>query len=455
MKMTPQMNLQKKQKNSFLRTLVISSSFVAAFFVFIVSPVFAQDLSGAVGVRRAQLEAELEQLEEEIAGFQSIVNTKQNEAVSLERDIAILDAQIKKTQLQIQSLQTLINKLTFEIRSKETSIDNIGETIEKQKQSLGASLRKLREYDDISIIEAMLANEQLSDFFGDVDSFDVVQNALHEQFAELRSFREEEATLREQFIVERQEQTEARGLLVLERSALEERENERQAILRETRGVEELYRQYVQNKQQDAATIRSQLFLLQGSPAISFEEALRYAERAQKQTGIRPAFLLGLIEQESRIGANIGQCNLPEDPPQYKWSQIMKPSRDIQPYLDITERLGLDPNLMPLSCPQAGGWGGAMGPAQFIPSTWALYEDRIARMTGHNPPNPWDPEDAFMASALFLTDLGADSIAGEREAAGRYFAGYRWDGALGRAYSNQVLERAYKYQQQVDFLASL
>lgn len=417
--------------------------------------VVAQELADAVGTRRAQLEAELEQLEKEISGFQAVVEQKQGEASSLERDIAILDAQIGKTRSQIQSLQTLINKLSFEIRNKEVSIADIGGTISNQKKSLAASLRQLREYDDLSIIEIMFSHEQLSDFFTDIDSFDVVQGAVKEQFSELRSFREEEQTLKEEFTVEREEQIEARALVLLEKSTLEEKEQERQNILRETRGVESLYKQYAANKQQSAATIRSQLFLLQGSPAISFEEAVRHAELAQKRTGIRPAFLLGLIEQESRIGANIGQCNLPEDPPKYKWYSIMKPTRDIEPYKEITASLGLDPELMPLSCPQGGGWGGAMGPAQFIPSTWKLYINRLAKTTGHNPPNPWEPSDAFMASALFLTDLGADSIAGEREAAGRYFAGYRWAGSLGSAYSSQVLERAYKYQQQIDFLKSL
>lgn len=446
---------KRSQKNNYIwqfAAIILGSVMLLGVFG---PTVFAQELAGAVNARRAQLEAELAQLEQEISGFQDVVRQKQGEASSLERDIAILDAQIGKTRSQIQSLQTLINKLSFEIRNKEVSIADIGGTISNQKKSLAASLRQLREYDDLSIIEIMFSHEQLSEFFTDIDSFDVVQGAVKKQFAELRSFREEEEDLKEQFTLERREQVEARALVLLEKSALEEREQERQNILRETRGVESLYKQYAANKQQSAATIRSQLFLLQGSPAISFEEAMRHAELAAKRTGIRPAFLLGLIEQESRIGANIGQCNLPEDPPQYKWYSIMKPSRDIEPYKEITASLGLDPELMPLSCPQGGGWGGAMGPAQFIPSTWKLYINRLTKTTGNSPPNPWNPSDAFMASALFLTDLGADEVSGEREAAGRYFAGYRWAGSLGSAYSSQVLERAYKYQQQIDFLESL
>lgn len=96
-----------------------------------------------------------------------------------------------------------------------------------------------------------------------------------------------------------------------------------------------------------------------------------------------------------------------------------------------------------------------MGPAQFIPSTWVLYEERISRATGHNPPNPWDPYDAFMASAILLMDNGADALTAkaERLAALRYLAG--WTNATKKAYAfygDDVMELSEKYQRQIDIL---
>ncbi|HEY4486534.1 MAG TPA: hypothetical protein VJB70_02275, partial [Candidatus Paceibacterota bacterium] len=103
------------------------------------------------------------------------------------------------------------------------------------------------------------------------------------------------------------------------------------------------------------------------------------------------------------------------------------------------------------------GWGGAMGPAQFIPSTWVLYEDKIAKLTGHNPPNPWDPYDAFMASALLLKENGAakGGYAAERLAALRYLAG--WKNATKPAYAfygDDVMTLAEKYQNLITILAA-
>lgn len=58
-----------------------------------------------VAERRAQLEAELARIEGLIAEQQQLLDNKARERTTLERDIAILDAQIKKSELQIQALR--------------------------------------------------------------------------------------------------------------------------------------------------------------------------------------------------------------------------------------------------------------------------------------------------------------------------------------------------------------
>ena len=66
-----------------------------------------------------------------------------------------------------------------------------------------------------------------------------------------------------------------------------------------------------------------------------------------------------------------------------------------------------------------------MGPAQFIPSTWVLYINRIARAIGIPTPNPWNPEHAFVAASFLLIDNGAvaGSYTSEKTAACKYYSG--------------------------------
>jgi len=89
-----------------------------------------------------------------------------------------------------------------------------------------------------------------------------------------------------------------------------------------------------------------------------------------------------------------------------------------------------------------------MGPAQFIPSTWQLYEGRIASALGVSTPNPWEPRHAFMASGTYLADLGAGSgsYTAERRAALQYYAGGNWQSAGVQFYGDQVMQRAQNIQ---------
>ncbi|MBI2053017.1 MAG: lytic murein transglycosylase [Candidatus Ryanbacteria bacterium] len=415
---------------------------------------FAQNLSSAVLDRRAELLKELEALEREIGNYQNLVNTKTAEAATLERDIAILTSKISSTKLQIKAIDLSIEALSGQIEDKETAITAIVDKVEREKLSLAELMRKFQEYDDVSMLEIMLSHDRVSQFLEDVDAIDVLQISLQSSTLVLGEAKKLQIAVRDDLVEQKTEKGQLRALQNLAKKQLETNEKIHKDLLKETRGQESQYRKVVLTKKKDAASIRTQLFLLQGSPAIPFERAVDFAERASKKTGVRPAFILGVIAQESELGRNIGQCNLPDDPPKFKWQQIMKPSRDHAAYLDITNRLGLDPNLMPLSCPMSVGWGGAMGPAQFIPSTWRLFENRIAEATGHTPPNPWNPEDAFMASALYLADLGATGEAGERTAAAKYFAGSAWKGSLGRTYATQVLDKVATYQEQLAILGN-
>ena len=166
---------------------------------------------------------------------------------------------------------------------------------------------------------------------------------------------------------------------------------------------------------------------------VSAEEAVKFAQLAAIRTGIRPEYLLAELEQESGLGINVGKCNITDTTSGSSrhittgrvFIRGIHPTRDLPAFLSITAELGKDSLQTPISCWPGSGWGGAMGPAQFIPSTWMGYRDEVSRLTGHNPANPWNAEDAFVAAAAKLARDGADSKtrAGEIAASKRYYCG--------------------------------
>ncbi len=179
--------------------------------------------------------------------------------------------------------------------------------------------------------------------------------------------------------------------------------------------------------------------------ALTFKEALDIAKYVEGITGIRPAFLLGILQEELALEkfdlCYITNLNTGEGVRAIDGKimpKTMNPERDIPDFLKITQELEKDPLKTLITCPMSFGWGGAMGPADFIPSTWIRYKNQLESITG-KPADPWDISDAFLASGLYLSDSGAASKTrdGEWNAAMIYFSEsanspYTWyaDGVL-------------------------
>ena len=396
--------------------------------------------------RRALLEKQLSELEAQIGTQQKVLEDRQRESTTLERDIQILTAKIEKAKLSIKARNLAIQGLTSDISEKEATIGSLSEKIGREKDSLAELFRKTDRTDAYSLPEIMLGNSNLSEFFQDIDDYNVIKSSLRRSYTALADDKAETEEAKTALAEKLDEETELRQIQELEKKKTESQEGEKKNILKISKGIEAEYQKIIKVQQLSAAQIRAELFTLRGSAAIPFGKALELATVAGKRTGVRPALILGIIAEESNLGENVGKGN---------WRVDMKAPRDTEPFLDITRRLGLDPDKMLVSKKAWYGYGGAMGPAQFIPSTWVLYEERIAKATGHNPPNPWEPQDAFMASAILLMDNGADkkTLAAERLAALRYLAG--WTNASKPAYAfygDDVMELAEKYQKQIDIL---
>lgn len=432
-------------KNSILLIFILLST-----FCFLFSVVFAQEADpGAVAQRRQQLEEELKNLETQIGDLSSNIENLQRQATTLQRDIAIYDAQIAKAKLEIKARNLNISRLIEEIDERSRLVDALLEKINREKASLAELLRRQNELDSIPLIEVVLGYERLSDFFSDSDNFESIQKAVQHSFEEIQQTKISTEQEKEQLQNQKSEEMELRNLQVLEKQREEQAKAEKNNLLKITSGKEKEYQKILSQRQKDAATIRSQLFILRGSPAIPFEKALEYANAVSKITGVRPAFLLGVIAEESNLGANVGTGNWKNELAHYSCA------KQREAFVELTASLGFDPDLMPVSKKAWYGYcGGAMGPAQFMPTTWQLYENRIGQITGHNPPNPWDPFDAFAAAALLLKDNGAVSgdYTSERNAALKYLAGSKWKKSAYSFYGDDVMALAAKYQEQINIL---
>ncbi len=428
---------------------------------------FAQELASCnddvAGKSEEQLQEDLARCNAEIAAWQGILAGTRTQVSTIDGDVKALTAKIKAAEATIKSKNIAISQLTKDINVRSEKINELEGDIGDAKKALAQLIRRTEEIDNYSLAEVVLNSRNLSEFFSDLDSFFVIKRSLEDHFYNLRQVIEITDEERIRLGETQNKELDAKYDIEAQKKKISQTEREKKELLVATKEQAKSYEQIVKDRQAKANQINVALFRLRGidGGGIPFQEALAYAKAAAAYTGVRAAFILGILRQESNLGTNVGQCLLVDAKTGdgigkntgTAFSGVMKPDRDVPYFLELMARLGRDPYGTPVSCPQSYGYGGAMGPTQFIPSTWRGYEGRIA--TAYSVPvgDPWNPEHAIMATALFLQDLGGvgGGYSAERQAAGRYYAGGNWMTA-GLGYAASVLSHAESYQNDIDFL---
>ncbi|OGL69858.1 hypothetical protein A3C09_01610 [Candidatus Uhrbacteria bacterium RIFCSPHIGHO2_02_FULL_47_44] len=435
------------------------SSFLLALFL-LVSPsssfVFAEESMQAVEAEKSQLQTQLQQIEAQIAQFQKDLvnikgekNTLQNKIKQLQKEQATLALRIKQTALEVEEMdeQIVATKSLIERNQLRT---------ETLKAELAELLRQMNKNDQRTLLFVLFSEHDLFDALSEIQQFAHVTSGLDVLIDQLHKTREDLGVQKNRLDAEQDHVEKLLAVQTLQQQALKGSVSEQSTLLTQTKGKEKNYQVSLSDSQKQAAQIRTRLYrLLDVGKQITFGQAVEIAQWVSAQTGVRASFLLAVLTQESNLGKNVGTCNRPGDPPEKSWKVIMKPTRDQEPFKTITEELGLDPDTTAVSCPMRDkkgnqvGWGGAMGPAQFIPSTWMGYRAKVANITGKTA-NPWDIRDAFIASALKLGNDGAKTKEGEWAAAMRYFSGST--NVRFRFYGDQVVARANEYQADIEAL---
>lgn len=528
--------------------------------VLVFAPVFAQDCAADIkATDKTILRQILEKCQNEIKQQEKLLSQQQFEITNTQRDIQVIDVAIKRALAGIRSSDLILGDLNSSIVSKKDAIDEFRSQIKDRSRTLSSLLQKLNESEQRSILTILLSNASLSSFFVTEDTYNELRKSVESSIEELSGLEQRVSVGIQDLNVQKTEEAQLRAQKRAAANQVNYQRQQKDEILNIQKQIERKIEDDISARRIRVAEIQNRLFEFSGGGAIPFKEALKIAEYANTLTGIRPAFLLGLIKHESDLGKNVGKGS---------WRIDMHPTRDKPIFPFIANLLGLSPDDVRVSANPGFGWGGAMGPAQFIPSTWVCYaglinektntcyksnslirstdllkegsrgadvrrlqvflnkhgfavstsgpgsrgsetdvfgsnvkkavnrfqleyanrilkpnglsrptgqvgpstraainelnfysgpwkydskRDKIRNLTGDViPSNPWKPRDAFLASATYLKELGANTD--ECKAARRYYAGGNWRINVALRYCQSVLSNAKLFQNDINFL---
>ena len=412
---------------------------------------------------------------------------KKGEKDEAQAAINAINAEIKLAEQKIKLQNTIISKLSSDIGSKTKVVEGLQNQIDRQSLSISEIIKKLNIHDAVSVPAVFLGSKTLSSFYIEVDTLYTLNKQLVALVGEVKVSKADTEQEKQKLEDRKDKETDAKYAIESEKKLIDRKKAEKAIILSLKTSQYNVAQKLAADKKAKVAEIRSRLFKFQDGEGITFGEAYDYALKASRTTATRPAFLLAILQQESSkdendvFGKHIGDCfitdfttgaglNVKKNTTTIR---VMKPDRDAPVFLKITEVLGRDPKRTPVACwypyyqgGKPSGWGGGLGPTQFIASTWALYggypapsydyvesKDKIRKALGlSGPSDPFRAEDAITASSFLLSDLGAglQTASAEKKAACKYYAGgVGCSSVMGNRYGVSVMSKVKEIEQDI------
>lgn len=437
---------KRKRQNKQINLAGLARPFLALVFLLLLIPpfylsfkksgAFAQDIQEKI----YQKQRELESVEKQIQSLDASIKKKEGEIKSVEKQLEALEENISKVKLEIHKTSLEAQETSLEIEKIQEEISVKESIIEYQKKVIKEYLRIMYESDAESFLEILFSGEKFSESWNDIEAIQNVQSEIQEALANLKNQKTILGEKEEILLKKQEEQNALLEMQNAQKESLNFSQIQKETFLKKSQNKKEELESSIASSESRKRILREEIFQLKSSGvSMTMQKALETARYAAARTGIRPEFLLGLLKVESDLGNNVGSGNYKTD---------MNPAQ-YEAFFSITKKLGMNPETAPVSKRPTNykGWGGAMGPAQMMPKTWLGYETDVARLTEHNPPSPWNNEDAFTAAALKLSRDGASSQKKEDEwkAAMLYLAGSNWNNPKLAWYGNRVLELAEVY----------
>lgn len=417
-----------------------------------------------------ELQAISIQCDADLVELNSKFSSTKKYSSELEKGIAELNYNIAKIQLEIKAKNAKIKQLGDNIVVKSKYIGQLSERIKSIEESISKMLRDSYAMDNTTIIDILLSSDDLSKFFVDTDNYSTINKKLQNLIQELSGVKKTSETEKKDLETKKTQESKLKYEQEQAKKTTEGYKTEKQAILSLTKNKEAEYKKLIAQKEALKNQIRNKLYRTAGGMEISFGDALKLIQPYESTIGVSSALVLAVLFQESAvdntIGKNIGKCtyNQPSSCVAGKtvMSDTQKPS-----FLNIMGNLGLNPDTTQISCAicRDGNYGGAMGPAQFMPLTWEGISNRVSNIIGINYPSPFENKAAFTASAVLLKDnqTRCKTAFTQRDdiwscAASKYYGGLSLSGSrllsyMRYGYGASVLKRALQFEKDINTLS--
>lgn len=139
----------------------------------------------------AERNGQIAELEREIAAYETQIEKETATADTLKNQIERLESAVKKLNADIRLAERQISRTELTIDQFAIEIELKKQTISRRRAALASAIRSMDELETRSLVEILLSNNSLSEFFNTIDDLDQIRGTLGEDLENLRKLNEE------------------------------------------------------------------------------------------------------------------------------------------------------------------------------------------------------------------------------------------------------------------------
>ncbi|MEK7596296.1 MAG: peptidoglycan DD-metalloendopeptidase family protein [Patescibacteria group bacterium] len=223
---------------------------------------------------------EIEEIDKEIAKYESKLTVIEEESRTLQTQISKINLSLSKTKADIKRAESATNKTQLEIEKTLLEITaKEGET-EENRKNLAETLREVYKMESESLVEILLKNEKISDFFGDLKYLENLEAGIGDKLEFLRQAKNLLEEKNKEYLGEKRRLAELKDELG-DRKAIEETMRlEKKNILSATLNKETGFQKILEEKRNQKEQFERELMELESSLRVTIDPESIPAARA-------------------------------------------------------------------------------------------------------------------------------------------------------------------------------
>ena len=210
----------------------------------------AQELQNKID----QKDSDIVKLEQEIASYQIELNNLEKQKSSLSGALKELDLTRKKLIADINVTQKKIDKTNIKIQSLSSDIGSKENSISNNIDSISLGIKKTNEFEQNSILETILSENDFTIIWNDIDNIVTVRNKIREKILELKQIKGELEDTKKETISVKNELNTLKSKLSDQQKIVAQNTNEKNKLLKQTKNSEANYQKLLKDRiaQRDA-----------------------------------------------------------------------------------------------------------------------------------------------------------------------------------------------------------